>query len=477
MQKVIWVIDDEQAICWALKKGIEQRGYLCKSFPNAETAIRSLSVATVLDAVLLDMRMPGMDGFEATAAIHRLQPEVPIVMMTAFGDLSSAIQAMDSGIVEYLTKPFDLDVALRTIERAMQSSVQAPAETSSQELYFGSLLGKSPAMQSVYKQIAVASKGDTSVHVGGPNGIGKEAVASAIHRHSLRASNPFLVYVPRAISPIALSLELLGSSSNVAKNPIQARSGALELAGQGVLFIDEVADLPLTLQTQLLRVLEKGCYTPVGDSQIRTCSARVITSTERDLKELVAEGEFLEELRQRLCVFVIELQSLQDRREDIVPIARDWLQRQSQEVQASFSSEAEVWLESQPWPGNIRELRSAVARALVLARDGQIQVSDLQEAVPSHRSANDVATSALEHEIERWTVAHLKHLDDQGLRVSSGGQGDVFGDMYEDFLGAVERPLLESMMQAFKNNRATIAAQLGLHRSTLRQKLRRYKID
>lgn len=477
MQKVIWVIDDEQAICWALKKGIEQRGYVCKSFPNAEVAIRSLSEATALDAVLLDMRMPGMDGFEATAAIHRLQPKVPIVMMTAFGDLSSAIQAIDSGIVEYLTKPFDLGVALRTIERAMQSSVQAPAEKGSPELHFGSLLGRSPAMQNVYKQIALAAKGDMSVHVDGPSGIGKEAVASAIHRHSLRASNPFLVYVPSAISPIALSLELLGSSSHVTKNSFQARSGAFELAGQGVLFIEEVADLPLTLQTQLLRVLEKGCYTPMGDSQTRTCVARVITSTERDLKELVAEGEFLEELRQRLCVFVIELKSLQERREDIVPIARDWLQRQSQDDQASFSSEVEEWLESQAWPGNIRELRSAIARTLVLSRGGQIQVSDLQQVVPSHRSASEVATSALGQEIERWMLAHLKVLEHQGLRVSSGSQGDVFGDMYEEFLEAVERPLLESMMRAFQNNRATIAAQLGLHRSTLRQKLRRYKID
>lgn len=483
MQKVIWVIDDEQAICWALKKGIEQKGYVCKTFSNAEDAIQSLSERTFLDAVLLDMRMPGMDGFQATHAIKKILPHVPIVMMTAFGDLSSAIEAIDSGIVEYLTKPFNLDNALHTIERAILSHTLSRSRPSAieiaplPEVHFECLLGNSASMQQVYKKIAAAAKGDGPIHIVGPSGIGKESVASAIHRHSNRENCPFLVYAPNAVSPIALSLELLGSSNSFSNNPMHGRSGAFELAGKGVLFIDEVADLPLTLQNQLLRVLEKGSFSPVGAPAAFACNARVITATQRDLSELVAEGDFLEELRQRLGVFVIELPSLQERREDIVPIARDWLRRQNPHHYWTFSPDAERWLESQPWTGNLREMQSTISRSIVLAQGIQIQTTDLQQASPAKRESISGKASALEQEVNRWMTSHLECLERSGLRLSSGSQVDVFGDMYEDFLNAVEGPFLKSMMQAFQNNRAMIAAQLGLHRSTLRQKLRRYKID
>lgn len=488
MPKHIWVIDDEQAICWALKKSLEQTGYRVTTFSNAEDAFSELREATPLDAVMLDMRMPGMDGFAATKLFKQHRPALPIIMMTAFGDLGSAMQAMELDIFEYLTKPFELSDGLKAVAKAVsqRNSTMSAVQVTNQ-VQHDTLLGSSPAMQSVYKQMAIASKSDVSVFIQGPSGIGKEAIAAAIHRHSDRSGAPFLVFSALSIPPISLAMELLGSvqgpSGGIGKARTDSeslgmahfRSGAFELAGEGILYVDEVGDLPISLQSQLLRVLEHREFTPLGSVQSHRCHARVIVSSSRSLDELESDGELLRELRHRLSVFVIEVKSLAERREDIVQIASSILNREDSRL--GFSTESEGWLKSREWSGNIRELKSAILHAILVSRGATIGIEDLEKfpmpsAVRQHESDSDFAEF-----VRRWTFNHLAELDKIGQRVTAVQSDEVFGTMYEDFLSAIEPPFLEAMMAAFQGNRAAIASQLGLHRSTLRQKMRRYKID
>ena len=480
MQEQVWIIDDEQAICWALKRALEQAGYVVTAFSNAEDAIAILTDTPRLDAVLLDMRMPGMDGFEATGAIKKLRPSVPIIMMTAFGDLSSAMHAMDLDIFEYLTKPFDLTDGLKSVAKAISSTTnQATNRELADSIQYDTLVGSSPAMQQVYKQIALASRSDVSVLISGPSGIEKESIASAIHRNSRRQSAPFLAFVPIAISPIAVATELLGSvqSRNTKVGIMASRSGAFELAGSGILYIDEVSDLPLSLQAQLLRVLEKKKYNRLGDSTECSCSSRIVASTSRNLRAMVAEGEFMEELRQRLSVFSIELVPLAERREDILPLALAILNSHTPGRNLTFSVAAIEWLTAKPWPGNIRELRSAIDNAVFATRGSCIVVDVLATMEQSDTYSLPSVAKDLVEEVRRWTLGHLDRLNELGQRIQSGHSDELFGTMYEDFLSTIEPPMLQAMMDASNRNRATIAAQLGMHRSTLRQKMRRYEIE
>ncbi|MCY2979553.1 MAG: sigma-54 dependent transcriptional regulator [Planctomycetota bacterium] len=478
MQKNIWIIDDEQAICWALKKAIDQAGYRAITFSNAEDALKVLNSTTQLDAVMLDMRMPGMDGFAATAEIKKIQPDVPIIMMTAFGDLSSAIQAMEYDIFEYLPKPFDLADGLKALTKALAKQVNFPLSTQPIEpWYFDTLLGSSPAMQQVYKQIAMAAKSDVPVLIHGPSGTGKESIASAIHRHSRRSESPFLAFSPLSIPPIALAMELLGIFLEQRSSQRTDKSGAFQRAGDGVLFIDEVSDLPKSLQAQLLRVLEQKSYLPLGDSTARPCEARIMASTSRNLLTAVEEGDFLEELHQRLSVFSIEVLPLSERPSDILPLAYSMLRSRVETNNVHFTPEAETWLINQAWAGNLRELQIAIDHALVVAKDHRIGVDDLIRVSQSTTSMEMDDHSALSDEVRRWIKEHLQKLNNMGRRVGVGNDEDFFGTMYEDFLSSVEPSLLRGMLLEFQGNRAAIAAQLGIHRSTLRQKMRRYKIE
>ncbi len=476
MQKNVWIIDDEQAICWALKRALEQAGYDAVTFSNAEDAIAKLTETTQLDAILLDVRMPGMDGFAATAAFKKLRPKVPIIMMTAFGDLASAMQAMDLDVFEYLTKPFDLTDGLKAVTKAI--SFNAPTRLFS-NASAQILKGSSAAKQQIFKQIAIAARSDVSVLIHGPSGIEKEPVASSIHLNSNRQTAPFLAFVPIAIAPIAVATELLGSvqSSPHKRGGMFLRSGAFELAGDGTLYIDEVTDLPLPMQAQLLRVLEHKKYSRLGDSTTRHCSARIIVSTSRNLRSMVAEREFLEELSQRLSVFTIELLPLSERREDILPLANAILKTHMDDRKLTLSDAATEWLVARSWPGNDRELRRVIDRAVLATRGNCIDVGDLAATEPSVSQLTSEVASDLAKEVRRWTLDHLDRLSQLGQRIQGSHSDDNFGSMYEDFLSIVEPPLLQAMMDASNHNRALVAAQLGMHRSTLRQKMRRYEIE
>lgn len=474
-----WIVDDEQAICWSIKKALEKKGHRVMTFSNAEDALEALTDQPNVQAIMLDNRLPGMSGFDAAVVVKKHNPKLPIVMMTAFGDLSTAIQAMQIEVFEYLTKPFDLSDAVRSLENAvLSSSNQSHTTTVAEKIDSDILLGNSPSMQMVYKRIALAARSDVPVLISGEPGTGKESVAATIHKYSERARRPFLPFAPIALNPSTIDAELFGCIKNENSETTLTRSGIFELVGDGTVFIDEVTDLPISTQVQLLRILEHKQYLVAGDYSPRECRTRIIASTTRNLKSAVAEGELHPDLLVRLQAFSIELEPLNKRREDIAPLARAILARNASTRATSFSQEALVELEHRPWPGNIRELRNAVEFALTVARGNTIQVSDLPDESPNFSSGlSNSAIPGIDHLIREWVQQRLPKASSKNDCDPTNSSEDFIGTIHDDFLSLVEPALIRAALEQCDGNRAKVAEQLGLHRSTLRQKMRRYHID
>ncbi len=479
----IWIIDDERAICWSLKKAFESVGHTVSIYSNAEEALLHLNRNGIkgngtVDAIMLDVRLPGMDGFQAAWEIKERAPAIPIIMMTAFGDLSTAVQAMQLEVMEYLTKPFDLRDAMRSIQMAIDSNrpLDRSFASGSSSLENEFLMGDSPAMQSVYKKIAIAARSDVSVLIVGAPGTGKESVAAAIHRNSTRSDRPFVPILPSAYPPATLERELLGIQSPDTKRPGEFRSGILELAGDGSIYIDEVGDLSPLAQTQLLRILEHKQFVPIGGVDSKPCRARIMASSSRNLELAIGEGELQQALVARLNVFSIELPPLASRPEDILPIARSIVAQRSQGRSIHFSEDAEAWMERHDWHDNVRELRMVIEHAMAIVR-GHVIFAEHFPTVPKPKS-NESSSSLgrlLESHVHQWV--RQQRAEGGGTWKQSPANSDVFGTIYEDYMEVVEPPLIRAMLECCEGNKASAAYHLGLHRSTLRHKMRRHHID
>lgn len=454
------VVDDEQSICWGLTQLGQQMGHSVAGAASAEEAF-TLAQAQTPQAIVLDVRLPGMDGLTAMDKLRQIAGEVPIIVITAYGDLATAVQAVHNGAFDYLLKPFDLKVAQRAIERALEVPVRAamPAsDTSSDPMR---IVGTSPSMQQVFKRLALVAASEACVHVRGESGTGKELVARAIHRYSRRADGPFIAVNIAALSPTLAESELFGHVRGAFTGAEQPRRGLLEQANGGTIFLDEVADIPMELQVKLLRALEHGEVLPVGASRPVQSDFRVISATHQNLTERCAAGTFRHDLYFRLITFEIELPSLGQRREDIPALANhflDLLAVRNHRSRPVLSPEALAELERRPWYGNVRELRNVIEHAVVLARSGQILPEHLPPPIASPLAAEDSSAGRLQTLIRHWVETQL-----------NGDQSD--GVLYEQFLALVEPPMLEAAMARFHGQCAAAARRLGLHRTTLRKKL------
>ena len=494
----IWIIDDEPVICSILQKTFKALGHGVCVFSAAEPAIAIASQNgkhSLPDLIIMDVRLPGIDGLEAIVKISAYLPKIPIVVVTAFGDLPTAVRAMEAKVFEYLTKPFDLETAIAIVERglASQSPVfqesscsEPPAEQSAHEL---ELLGTSPAMQALFKSIAMAAISDCPILIRGESGTGKELVARAIHRHSSRRSEPYLAIAPVTVNPSLIESELFGHERGAFTGAEQARRGVFELAGRGTILLDEIGDLPLAQQVKLLRVLEQREYFPVGSNKAKEVQARVIAATHRDLSQMVVTGNFREDLFFRLAVFTIDVPSLRERPSDIVPLAVRFLSRHGYSAGRSvLSNEVIAVLETYVWPGNVRELRNAMDHAAVLARGNRIHAEHLPNFGRLKLDGSDANSisfaSRFDELIRSW-------VDDQTVKSEIDGveplqtlpSSDLIANefeaesLYEAFLRTVEPPLLRALLESCQGNKAAVAQKLGLHRSTLRQKMRAYEFD
>jgi DNA-binding NtrC family response regulator len=467
----ILIVDDEASICWAFRESLTDEGHRVEVASSAEEGLEIAS-ASALDVVVLDVRLPGADGLSSMSAFRDRVGRAPIIVITAFGNLETAVKAMEGGAFDYLVKPFDLDQATAVVKRALErvpprDSVTGPALASEAD----ALIGSSPAMQELFKSIALVAPTNAPVLITGESGTGKELVARAIHRHSARRAGPFLPVCLAALSPSLVERELFGHVRGSFTGAVQDRKGLLELAHGGTVLLDEVGDIPPSLQVKLLRCIEHREVTPVGDARPRSTDIRVVAATNRPLADLMAAGQFREDLFFRLSVFQIHLPPLRDRREDIPALADHFL-RQSRltlNSRAALSKEVLDELGSRPWNGNIRELRNAIERAAILARGQAIRPEHLPAPLirvaptGSSDASGDIPTLLAE-----WARQQAADRRSQPAAESL---------LYERFLELTEPPVLRAVLRQCAQNRAAAAQMLGIHRATLRQKLKRYGIE
>ena len=476
MSRVL-IVDDEPTICWSVREALAEEGHTIELAPSAEEGERRLEAGWKPHLVILDVRLPGKDGLSALVEWSQRWPGLTIVIMTAFGDLETAVRALHHGAFDYLIKPFDLDEALVVFRRALefhsgprtgdQNTASVPSPESEDRL-----VGRSPAMQQIFRQIALVATSPSSVLITGESGTGKELVARAIHRHSPRRDAPFVPVCLPALNPSLVEAELFGHARGAFTGAQSSRPGLFELAQGGTLFLDEIGDIPESLQLKLLRVLEQREFFPVGSTDLRRVDVRVLAATNRPLEESLTQGQFRQDLYFRLNAVRIAVPSLRAREEDIAPLAAHFLSMSPQRAAATLSSEALHLLQFHSWPGNVRELRNAMEHAAVHARQGSIGPEHLP---PSVRSATPVDSAASECPEIRERMRRL--VADWARTTLSTSPEDSAGGLYEALLSIVEPPLLQTALEQSGQNRAAASALLGLHRETLRNKLRAHGLD
>jgi two-component system nitrogen regulation response regulator GlnG len=483
---LIWIIDDEQAICYALRANLEDQRYRVEVFSSAEPALKSLKKHQP-DLILLDVRLPGASGLEVLEILKADHPQIPVILMTAFGDLQTAVQAVQAEAFEYLTKPFDLETVLQAVRRALaQRQLRANTKDLGQSLWAGRepqqpelILGKSAAMQNVYKQIARAASMDSTLLIQGEEGTGKNLVAVMVHRFSARQDLPMLSATAIPGKDLELEIELFGAGRPGSDALQPLRTGLLELAGQGTLLIDEVGAISLANQLRLIRAIENKSFCRVGDTQTRELQCRILFTSSHSISKLVSEGELDRRLASHLEVFTIDLPALRDRPEDIIPMVRTFLQSKTLPPGIQITKAALEELQRRSWPGNVRQLKLTMEKSAMRATGGIIQYEDLppEPASDSADAPMSETQALLESAVRTWTIEKLDKSTDKATTTTSSTQEDLPGTLYEDFLSAVEPGMLKAVLDHHAGNRAAAASTLGLHRSTLRQKTRRYRLD
>jgi two-component system nitrogen regulation response regulator GlnG len=376
--KPIWIVDDDRSIRWVLEKALVREELPVRAFGTAQEVLAALESDSP-QVLVSDIRMPGMSGIELLRAVKRKHPALPVIIMTAYSDLESAVSAFQGGAFEYLPKPFDVDRAVELIRRAVDESLRE-AQSDEAPLELPEILGQAPAMQEVFRAIGRLSQSNVTVLITGESGSGKEVVARALHRHSPRAAAPFIALNMAAIPRDLMESELFGHERGAFTGAQAMRRGRFEQAEAGTLFLDEIGDMPAELQTRLLRVLSDGFYYRVGGHQPIKADVRVIAATHQNLEERVRLGLFREDLYHRLNVIRLRLPSLRERREDIPLLARHFLTKSAAELGVEpkrLSDEAVAFVSRLPLPGNVRQLENLCHWITVLAPAQVVQVQDL----------------------------------------------------------------------------------------------------
>lgn len=460
----VLIVDDEPAICWAFRECLTDEGFSVDIAGTAEQAM-AMAKRKSPDVIVMDVRLPGIDGLQAMQHFRQKSTSVPIVIMTAFGSLKTAVNAIDGGAFDYLTKPIDLENAISIVRQATSASKKtARPDLVAMDDEF--IVGSSAPMQEVFRRIALVAERNVSVLITGESGTGKDLVARAIHQHSHRKGGFVPICIP-ALSESVVESELFGHVRGAFTGADQDRCGLLELADGGTAFVDEIGDVPLNLQAKLLRVLESGELRPVGGSDCRLVSFRLIAATNRILEQRVADGEFRSDLFFRLNVFRIELPPLRDRMDDIPALADRFLRNVSGNdgQRLRISPEALEELQSRRWYGNVREFRNVLESASVICRGDTIGPEHLPDPVPSLTHTGPASAQSpddrLFNAVEAWTKIQLEK------------RGPACGDLYERFLKAVEPRLIDAALKHVNGQRGEAAKLLGIHRETLREKLRR----
>jgi two-component system nitrogen regulation response regulator GlnG len=455
------VIDDDRSIRWVFEKALAREGIPFKTFALAQEALAALERDTP-QVLVSDIRMPGSSGLELLQSVKQKHPALPVIIMTAYSDLESAVAAFQGGAFEYLPKPFDVDQAVELIRRALDEST---AETGEAEAAPASpeILGQAPSMQEVFRAIGRLSNSNSTVLITGESGTGKELVARALHRHSPRAAKPFIAINTAAMPKDLLESELFGHERGAFTGAQAMRRGRFEQAEGGTLFLDEIGDMAPDLQTRLLRVLSDSHFYRVGGHQPLRANVRVIAATHQDLEARVREGAFRDDLYHRLNVIRLRLPSLRERREDVPLLARHFLSRSARElgVEGKRLSEGAVgYLAAQDWPGNVRQLENVCHWLTVMAPAQTVDVGDLP---PELRES---AAAGVDGD---WTAALQRHVERALVR----GESNLMEVLSRDF----EKTLIAKALAHTGGRRIEAATLLGIGRNTITRKIAELGIE
>ncbi len=456
----VWVIDDDQAMRWVLERAFQKADIPVSTFDSAVTAIHELNDNTPT-AILTDVRMPGMDGFEFLEQIKQDHPSLPIIIMTAHSDLQSAVGAYQKGAFEYLPKPFDVEDAVEITKRAClaadeASTADAMPVDAIEEV--PEIIGESPAMQEVFRAIGRLSHSNVTVLINGASGTGKELVSHALHDNSPRAKGPFIALNMAAIPRELLESELFGHEKGAFTGAQTQRKGRFEQANGGTLFLDEIGDMPADLQTRLLRVLSDGNFYRVGGHQSIKADVRIIAATHQNLEARVRNGDFREDLFHRLNVIRIVLPTLRERKEDIPALLQHFMKASAKELETEIkkvSDEVIEYLSGLNWPGNIRQLENVCRWLTVMASGNEIRMQDLPaEMLKDEMSVTDVAS---------WQALLGEWVD----RELSKGNESILDHALPEF----EAIMIKAAMKKTNGKRQEAAKLLGWGRNTLTRKI------
>ncbi|GAA3542893.1 nitrogen regulation protein NR(I) [Zobellella aerophila] len=464
MAELVWIVDDDSSIRWVLERALGQAGFRCHSFEDGESVLAALPQGRP-SVVISDIRMGGMDGLELLNAIHRQAPQLPIIIMTAHSDLDSAVSAYQHGAFEYLPKPFDIDDAVALVQRAVAHLKESKSKgkvVEQEAVNAPEIIGEAQAMQEVFRAIGRLARSSISVLINGQSGTGKELVAHALHKHSPRARNPFIALNMAAIPKDLIESELFGHEKGAFTGANSVRQGRFEQADGGTLFLDEIGDMPLDIQTRLLRVLADGQFYRVGGHQPIKVDVRIIAATHQDLEQKVEAGDFREDLFHRLNVIRVHMPALKDRREDIPKLARHFLARAAKELSVEAKSlhpDTQAYLQTLSWPGNVRQLENVCRWLTVMASGQEVLIADLPpELMHKEREKERDGTGY------DWRQS-LKEWAEQAL---AKGQQDLLADVQPEF----ERILLDCALSHSQGHKQEAARLLGWGRNTLTRKLK-----
>jgi len=451
----VWVIDDDRSIRWVFEKALAREGIPFETFAEASEAMEALDSAGAPQVLVSDIRMPGTSGLELLQGLKQRFPSLPVIIMTAYSDLESAVAAFQGGAFEYLPKPFDVDQAVDLIRRALNESTR---DNATSESLAGSpdILGQAPSMQEVFRSIGRLSQSSATVLVTGESGTGKELVARALHRHGPRADKPFVAINTAAMPKDLLESELFGHERGAFTGAQALRHGRFEQAEGGTLFLDEIGDMPSELQTRLLRVLSDGTFYRVGGHQPIRAEVRVIAATNQDLEARVREGLFREDLFHRLNVIRLRLPSLRERREDIPLLTRHFLAKSARELGSEpkrLSEAAMTYLSMQNLPGNVRQLENVCHWLTVMSPTQVIEIGDFP---PEMRAATEAVSAD-------WLAALAREAD----RLLASGERNIMEDLSKRF----ERTLIEKALAHTAGRRIEAAGLLGIGRNTITRKI------
>jgi len=464
MNKIL-IIDDDEQLSKSFAKILDQEGYTVERAPSGEEGLQRMA-ARPPELVVLDVRLPGMNGIKTLELIHERDPKLPVIIFTAYGTTETAIEAMKIGAFDYIYKPFDIPEMLKTIASGMEASrfMATPVDMDPEPTHTQreAIIGRSVAMLEVYKAIGRVASTDATVLIRGESGTGKELVARALYQHSKRSARPFMVINCVAIPENLLESELFGYEKGAFTGAVHRRVGKIEQANKGTVFLDEIGDMPLSIQSKLLRLLQERSIERLGGREVIPVNVRIMAATNRDLEQAVAKGRFREDLYYRLKVVTVPVPPLRNRLEDIPALSEYILGRFSREMgmdNPGISQGALQALQSYHWPGNIRELANTLQKVLIFNLGIPIQKEDL--SIPPQEQSPSEGRQDMEQSVHKWIQGLFKDKQD-----------NVFDTCMDQFSSLV----INEALCITKGNRSQAAKILDMSRPTLHSKMEKLGI-